>query len=129
MQPDYDLTACRQLEGPIYEVYPAASLAHWMGACPSYKGAKNRLALETLSAQLLQAADWLDMQVADLQNDHLLDGLIAALTARAACLGMIHPIPHEYRQLSALEVWIALPTVPLASLVGRSAQESASNNT
>lgn len=100
-----------------------------MGACPSYKGAQNRLALEILCAQLLQAADWLDMQVADLQNDHLLDGLIAALTARAACLGMIHSIPHEDRRLSALEGWIALPTVPLASLVGRSAQESASNNT
>jgi hypothetical protein len=113
-----ELGACRRLEGPTYEVYPAASLAHWMGACPSYKGSKNLPALRALYAELLDVIPWIDLKATDIQNDHLLDGLVAALTTRAACLGLIHPIPQEDRHLSSIEGWIALPAAPLGSLVG-----------
>jgi predicted nuclease with RNAse H fold len=112
-----ELNACRRLEGSTYEVYPAASLAHWMGACPSYKGAKHRPALRALSAHLLELAPWIELQATDIQNDHLLDGLIAALTARAAGNGGIQPIPQGDQHLCAIEGWIAMPAGPLASLV------------
>lgn len=114
-----ELAACRRMEGSTYEVYPAASLAHWLGASPSYKGAKRLNALRTLSTELLDAAPWIDMQATAIQNDHLLDGLMASLTARAAGLGLTHPIPQEDRHHCSIEGWIALPAAPLGSLVGQ----------
>lgn len=87
----------------------------WRG----YKQPRNLTALTELVAALQAVALWLDLgpywQLCSTSNDAL-DAVIAALTARAAALGLtLRPDP-ELRPTASREGWIALPTGSLTAL-------------
>ena len=94
----------------VYETYPAASLRVWHLDGIRYKG---RHATPEGRVQLLRAlVDRWNIQGVDLSaltvNDHVLDALICALTAREV---LNHPreIPEAYRTLAREEGWIHVP--------------------
>jgi len=109
----------RDGSGPVAEVYPAASLKQWGLRYRRYKRPRNLAALPELVTRLQSVAPWLETG----PHDHLcrtshdaLDSVIAALTARAAILGLtLRPSP-ELRAPASREGWIALLTAPLAAL-------------
>jgi predicted nuclease with RNAse H fold len=80
----------RRGTGVVVEVYPAASLKQWELPCSGYKRPRDARALTALTDNLA-AAPWLDLGEHDAlcRTSHdALDAVIAALTARAATLGM-----------------------------------------
>ncbi len=101
------------------EVYPAASLKQWGLPCRGYKQPRNPGALPELVTALQAAAPWLELGSHDrlCRTSHdALDAVIAALTARAAALGLtLRPDP-ELQPQASREGWIALPAVPLTKL-------------
>ena len=103
-------------------LYPAASLQRWGLTHHKYKGSDNRAEREGLIAALLRAAPWLELGAyADLcaRSDDALDAVVAALTARAAALGLTStPADGHQRDLAQREGWIALPEAPLSALIG-----------
>jgi hypothetical protein len=80
---------------------------------------RNLGALPELVTALQAAAPWLELGSHDrlCRTSHdALDAVIAALTARAAALGLtLRPDP-ELQPQASREGWIALPTVPLTKL-------------
>ncbi|MCZ3388223.1 MAG: DUF429 domain-containing protein [Actinomycetia bacterium] len=111
--------------GVVVEVYPAASLACWELPTRGYKGRKNRAQLVSLVQELGRAAPWLDLgghAKLCASNDDAFDAVIAAITSRAAALGLTQtPRDRESLELAAAEGWIALPNAPLSALVDKSA--------
>lgn len=109
----------RDGSGMVTEVYPAASLKRWGLPWRGYKQPRNVGALTELVTALQAAAPWLEFgpheQLCNTSDDAL-DAVIAALTARAAALGLtLRPDP-ELRPAASREGWIALPTGSLAAL-------------
>ena len=84
----------RDGSGTVTEVYPAASLKQWGLPWRGYKQPRNLGALTELVTALQAAAPWLELgpheQLCHTSNDAL-DAVIAALTARAAALGLTLP--------------------------------------
>ncbi len=105
----------------VVEVYPAASLHRWGLPYQQYKGDRHRAQREALIHALRQAASWLELgDHIDLcaRSDDALDAVVAALTARAAALGLTTaPADAQVRDLARREGWIALPEAPLSALV------------
>ena len=106
--------------GVVVEVYPAASLKQWGLTYRRYKGTANTTVRHQLVDTLTAAAPWLslgDHAQACGRSDHALDAVIAALTARAAALGLTTTPGPEQLYAARTEGWIALPTGNLADLV------------
>lgn len=103
--------------GPVFEVYPAASLRIWSLEERGYK--IGRQARERLLARLCRQAPWLELGdfSRDLVNSaDAFDALIAALTTRAAGQGL-SPLPdHEVAAAARAEGWIMLPPSNLGAL-------------
>jgi predicted nuclease with RNAse H fold len=95
------LPADRGGEGFLVEVYPAASRRAWFLA-------KQRDLQEIEAVLPLSMTE--DYRKA-LESEHVFDGLIAALTARAAALGATDAPPAEHKADAAAEGWIHLPRV------------------
>ncbi|GAA1376687.1 DUF429 domain-containing protein [Catellatospora chokoriensis] len=105
--------------GPVVEVYPAASLHRWGLRPDGYKTSRNVAVLGELVESLRNAAPWLDLagyESACRTSDHAFDAVIAALTARAAALGLTEDFDPSRSDLVAVEGWIALPTYSLDAL-------------
>ncbi|WP_298801898.1 DUF429 domain-containing protein [uncultured Pseudokineococcus sp.] len=106
--------------GVVVEVYPAASLAVWGLGSRGYKGSSRTAALGALVDGLLEAAPWLWLgEHEDLcrRRDDAFDALVAALTARAAALGLTSaPTDTPARARARREGWIAVPTSALRDL-------------
>jgi predicted nuclease with RNAse H fold len=95
------LPADRSGEGLLVEVYPAASRRAWSLA--------NQRSIREIEAVVpLTLTE--DSRKA-LESEHVFDGLIAALTARAAALGATDAPPAEHRADTASEGWIHVPRV------------------
>ncbi len=110
----------RSGSGIVTEVYPAASLARWGLTHKGYKRKKNVVQLSALVDSLLQSASWLDLgdhMQRCRDSDDAFDAVVAAITARAAALGQVEPIPDAQVQVASVEGWIALPNRGLADLV------------
>jgi predicted nuclease with RNAse H fold len=109
----------RDGSGTVAEVYPAASLKQWGLPYRGYKQPRNLSALPELATALQAAAPWLELGPHDrlcrISHDAL-DAVIAALTARAAALGLTLVPDPELQPQASREGWIALPTAPLAEL-------------
>lgn len=103
----------------LAEVYPAASLKRWGLPHRGYKQPRNPGALPELVTRLQTAAPWLQIGPHEplCRTSHdALDAVVAALTARAAALGLtLRPDP-ELQQPASREGWIALPIAPLTAL-------------
>lgn len=98
--------------GAVVEVYPAASLHRWGLAARSYKGRGNGVALGGLVDALLQVAPWLDLGPHESlcrRSDDATDAVVAALTARAAHLGLTRGPADEDAKAARTEGWIMLP--------------------
>lgn len=106
--------------GGVVEVYPAASLRQWGLPHRGYKGADRRLLLTELVGRFLSKVP-LDLQAADRrlceQSDDAFDAVIAAVTARAAALGLSERPPDHLRDVVRREGWIELPLGGLTDLV------------
>lgn len=105
--------------GTLAEVYPAASLKQWGLPHRGYKQPRNPSALPELVTGLQAAAPWLQIGPYEplCRTSHdALDAVIAALTARAAALGLTLSPDPELQRLASREGWIALPTAPLTAL-------------
>lgn len=119
-------------EDQIVEIYPAASLTAWGGTAAGFntKGYKNGPGAVEARAQLvlsllMETDPWLDFTPECQQNcigsDDVLDALIAALTTRAAQLGMTwKPETDHQRKLAAIEGWIHVPQPGTLALLGGS---------
>ena len=109
----------RDGSGTVAEVYPAASLKQWGLPWRGYKQPRNLSALTELVTALQAAAPWLELgshyPLCRTSNDAL-DAVIAALTARAAALGLTPRPDPDLQPPASREGWIALPTSPLAEL-------------
>ena len=109
----------RDGSGTVTEVYPAASLKQWDLPHRGYKQPRHSGALSELVSELQAAAPWLDLGPHDklCRTSHdALDAVIAALTARAATLGLTLPPDPALEDAAAREGWIALPVAPLTAL-------------
>lgn len=119
-------------EDKIVEIYPAASLTAWGGATAGFnptgykKGPTAKQARAQLVLSLVKTTDpWLDFtpecQQSCIASDNVLDALIAALTTRAAQLGMTwEPETDHPRKLPAIEGWIHVPKSGTIELLGGS---------
>ncbi|MGC5015148.1 DUF429 domain-containing protein [Streptosporangium sp. DT93] len=113
--------ADRRGDGVVVEVYPAASLKRWGLPFRGYKRSANLAALGDLVDGLREAAPWLDLGPYERvcrASDDATDAVIAALTARAALLGLATVPAGEQTGPARTEGWIALPTTPLRELHG-----------
>jgi predicted nuclease with RNAse H fold len=94
-------TVDRSGSGPVLEVYPAASRSMW------------GLGRKRGMRELLESAPWLRCSDEDQHaydaNEHAFDALIAALTARAATLGLTARPEGEDIAVTQEEGWIHLP--------------------
>lgn len=103
----------------ILEVYPAASLTAWGLEARGYKGAARSAERKSLNELLLASLPSLDVgPFGDLisRNEDVFDALVAALTARAAALGLTRG-PAD-RDLARTEGWIHVPQCRLTELGG-----------
>jgi predicted nuclease with RNAse H fold len=106
--------------GVVVEVYPSASLQRWGLPFRGYKGRDNVLSLARLVDALRSAAPWLVMgghEPVCRRSHDAFDAVVAALTARAASLGVVTVPSAEQSEVAAIEGWIAVPTSPLGDLV------------
>lgn len=109
----------RRGTGIVVEVYPAASLKEWNLPYRGYKRPHNLAELGKLVDALQQQAPWLHLGAHEStcrHSDHALDAVIAALTARAAHLGLTTRPEDDQTKTAATEGWIAVPTGPLHKL-------------
>lgn len=108
----------RSGSGAIVEVYPAASLYRWGLTHRRYKGAAGHY---PLAEALVEATrPWLDLgpHVPLLRTSHdAFDAVIAALTARAAAIGLTTRPDADQLPLARIEGWIAVPTGGLDRLL------------
>lgn len=107
-------------DGRVYETYPAAGLAVWTGRSGGYKGRARRAECRGVFDRLIGAAPWLRTAPFDPgADDDSLDALVASMIARAASLGLVHPVPEADREVAAREGWIQVPMDgSLSRLVG-----------
>jgi predicted nuclease with RNAse H fold len=107
----------RSGRGVVVEIYPGASLRLWGFDTAGYRVSAE--ARESLLAQVLDAAPWLDLNGhADLmvRSGDAFDAVIAALASRSAVLGHSDAPRPEQLARARREGWVALPTQPLAAL-------------
>ncbi len=119
--PQLDDNRDRSGRGRLVEAYPAASLSRWGLVHRRYKGPVNVVALGSAVDALRAGAPWLRLggyEALCRRDDDAFDAVIAALSARAAMLGLVEAPPDEMLELARVEGWIALPTCQLAELVG-----------
>lgn len=105
-------TVVRTGSGPVAEVYPAASLVRWGFNHKGYKGNVGRSRRSKLVDELLSEARWLSLDGHEetcRATDDALDAVLAAMTARAAAVGLTESIPPEALLAAESEGWIALP--------------------
>lgn len=105
--------------GAVVEVYPAASLLRWGLVNGRYKGAANRQARDDLVRALRAAAPWLELgpyEDACRRSDDAFDAVVAALSARAATLGLVTAPTDDQAETARVEGWIAVPTCGLDEL-------------
>lgn len=100
--------------GRVVEVYPAASLHQWDMVSRGYKRSENLATLELLVTDLLgRTAGWLELgpfEAVCRRSDHAFDAVIAALSARAASIGLVTwPEAGDQAASAQREGWIALP--------------------
>jgi hypothetical protein len=110
----------RDGSGTVVEVYPAASLRLWGFDPRGYKAERGHDVRERLVARFTEAAPWLDLggfDAAFAASDDAFDALVAALTARAAALGLTQSPRGSDADAARSEGWIALPECSLAELV------------
>ncbi len=87
--------------GTVCEVYPAASRSAWgLTKVRDLTELLNRLPLEVMPPA----------ERAQLDNEHIFDALVAALTARAVAIGATDPPPSGQANLAAEEGWIHVPS-------------------
>jgi len=97
--------------GTVCEVYPAASRSAWgLTRVRDLTELLSRLPLAVAPAERAQ-----------LNNEHIFDALVAALTARAVAVGVTAPPPPGQADLAAEDGWIHVPSPDheLAQLAGR----------
>jgi hypothetical protein len=113
-----DVPVDRCGDGVVVEVYPAAALKVW--GLP-HKGLKGPAGGPGPIVDGLRArAPWLDLGGHErlMRTKHdAADGVLAALVARAAALGLATRPDDAQRALACAEGWIAVPTAPLDALV------------
>lgn len=101
--------------GRVVETYPAGSLLRWGLPFRRYKGADGRALREQIVDALTAVLDVAPRRAELVGSDHALDAVIAALTARAAALGLA-TLPGDAELGAAREEgWIALPTAELST--------------
>ncbi|GAA0990491.1 DUF429 domain-containing protein [Acrocarpospora macrocephala] len=108
--------------GVVVEVYPAASLKRWGLPFKGYKRAANLGELNRLVDGLGRAAPWLDLGAFEgvcRASDDAADAVVAALTARAAALGLVTAPSPGQAEAARTEGWIAVPTTSLDGLMSR----------
>ena len=117
------LTADHGGHSAIYEVYPAASLHHWLPLDSSYKSrsnvkcaAKSKAVRKCIIERLEQYVDISACGERLVDNDDDLDALVSALTAALAFQGRTHPPPPQLADLAYSEGWIHIPSGPLCDL-------------
>lgn len=106
--------------GRIVEVYPAAALCRWGLTYRGYKGRGQKDQHADLVTALCGAAPWLKLGAFEAlcrRSHDAFDSVIAALSARAAAIGMATQPDDEQRMVARTEGWIALPTGPLSGLI------------
>lgn len=115
--------APRDGSGRLVEVYPAASLRAWGLPERGYKGpsGESGRARATIVDGLADATEpWLDVtsvRSACIDSDHVLDALVAALSALATHVGASHgPESVEDHHCAVLEGWIHVPDRPLTEI-------------
>ena len=109
---DEGRTVVRTGSGPVAEVYPAASLVRWGFNHKGYKGKDGQSRRSELVDELLAAATWLSLDEHEKScraSDDALDAVLAAMTARAAAMGLTESIPPEALVAAETEGWIAIP--------------------
>jgi hypothetical protein len=110
--------------GVLTEVYPAASLKAWGLTHGGYKRRGSGQALGEMVDKLMSDAPWLHLGLAEdaCRGSHdAFDAVIAALTARAAALGLTRgPRTPDEASAAATEGWTAfpLPATRLADILG-----------
>lgn len=111
-------TVVRTGSGPVAEVYPAASLVRWGFNHKGYKGNDGLSRRSELVDELLSEATWLSLDGHEepcRASDDALDAVLAAMTARAAAVGLTESIPPEALLAAETEGWIALPRMDTLS--------------
>jgi Protein of unknown function (DUF429) len=106
-----------RIDGPIFEVYPAAALREWKLPTIGYK--RNVDVRAQLLAQLRHGS-WLDVGAFGEEltlTDHALDAFISAVIACAALRGRTTGVPSSLRADAEVEGWIHLPEVVPRELV------------
>ncbi len=95
----------------FHEVYPAGSLRQWgLLHPPSYRGRGNEAALRRREI-LREISQRFDFPAPDhaAVTDHLVDALVASITAALAATGRTIPPPPAEREPARHEGWIHLP--------------------
>jgi len=108
--------------GVLVEAYPAAALRRWGFTWRGYKRDPKSEPRRSLVEQFLsEVTGWLAVGRAAVDlcfsSDDAFDSLIAAFVARAAAVGLVEPVPEEYRPEALREGWIALPCAGSLSLL------------
>jgi hypothetical protein len=103
--------------GRVVEAYPAGSLKQWGLPYRRYKDdparvAQSLTALEQRAGLVFAAGT----RAACLGSADAFDALVVALTARAAALGRVQPVPEGLRDRARREGWISLPDPALEAL-------------
>jgi len=109
---DRGMPVDRAGRGTVCEVYPAASRSAWgLTRVRDLTELLSRLPLEVMPPA----------ERAQLNNEHIFDALVAALTARAVAIGATDPPPPGQANLAAEEGWIHVPSPghDIAQLAGR----------
>jgi predicted nuclease with RNAse H fold len=102
--------------GLVVEVYPAGSLLVWGLPYRRYKESTGR---EVRSRIVDELGAYVDLGAAEAvcrSSDHVLDAVVAAISARAALLGMATLPDVEQFDVARVEGWIAIPTRGLAEV-------------
>lgn len=105
--------------GVVAEVYPGASLRLWGLHAAGYRAEAE--VRRSVIRRLASTAPWLDLSACEdlmVASSDALDAVVAALTARAAALGLYEPPALDQLERARREGWIVLPSVPLADLSG-----------
>jgi predicted nuclease with RNAse H fold len=100
--------------GVVVETYPAAALRIWGFSSSGYKRPENTSVRAALVSTFLAKAGWLSISAEQQSqceaSDDALDAVISACVARAAALGLVHPVPDVEAEAARREGWIMLPT-------------------
>jgi predicted nuclease with RNAse H fold len=115
--------------GRVIEVYPAAALARWGFTSKGYKGKANVERRAALIEDVANATSgWLqftaEQRATCVENDNVLDALIATLVSRAALTGLTESIPLALRDAATREGWIAIPRDGSLSMLAGPSQGS-----